>query len=46
MFQSNMSTEWGLYAAGALVVSIPAVLLYLLLSRWLIGGLTLGGVKG
>ncbi|MCZ7555219.1 MAG: sugar ABC transporter permease [Bacteroidia bacterium] len=46
MFQSNMSTEWGLYAAGALVVSIPAIILYLILSRWLVSGLTLGSVKG
>jgi arabinogalactan oligomer/maltooligosaccharide transport system permease protein len=45
-FQSNMSTEWGLYAASALIVSIPAMALFLLLSRWLISGLTLGGVKG
>lgn len=45
-FQANMSTEWGLYAAGALIVSIPAVVLFVVLSRWLIGGLTLGGVKG
>ena len=45
-FQANMSTEWGLYAAGALIVSIPAVVLFIVLSRWLIGGLTLGGVKG
>ncbi|MCB2204027.1 sugar ABC transporter permease [bacterium] len=46
MFQSNMSTEWGLYSAGALLVSIPAVLLFLFLSRWLVSGLTLGSVKG
>ncbi|PLX31715.1 MAG: ABC transporter [Ignavibacteria bacterium] len=46
MFQSNMSTEWGLYSAGALLVSIPAVVLFLLLSRWLVSGLTLGSVKG
>lgn len=45
-FQANMSTEWGLYAAGALIVSLPAVVLFIVLSRWLIGGLTLGGVKG
>lgn len=44
-FQSNMSTEWGLYAAGALIVSIPAMALFLFLSRWLVSGLTLGGVK-
>jgi arabinogalactan oligomer / maltooligosaccharide transport system permease protein len=45
-FQANMSTEWGLYAAGALIVSIPVIVLFVVLSRWLIGGLTLGGVKG
>jgi len=46
MFQANMSTEWGLYAAGALIVSIPVIVLFVVLSRWLIGGLTLGSVKG
>ncbi len=46
MFQSNMSTQWGLYAAGALLVSIPVVVLFLLLSRYLISGLSSGGVKG
>jgi len=46
MFQSNMSTQWGLYAAGALLVSIPVVLLFLFLSRYLISGLSSGAVKG
>ncbi len=45
-FQSNFDPEWGLYAAGAVVVSIPVILLFLFLSRWLISGLTLGSVKG
>jgi arabinogalactan oligomer/maltooligosaccharide transport system permease protein len=45
-FESSMSTQWGLYAAGSLIVSIPAVALFLFLSRWLISGLTLGSVKG
>ncbi len=45
-FQSNFDTEWGLYAAGAVVVSIPVVALFMFLSRWLISGLTLGAVKG
>ena len=45
-FESSMSTEWGLYAAGSLIISIPAVALFLFLSRWLISGLTLGSVKG
>ncbi len=46
MFSSNMEVAWGLYAAGAIVVSIPVVILFLSLSRWLISGLTLGSVKG
>jgi len=46
MFQSAMETSWGLYSAGAVVVSIPVVILFLFLSRWLISGLTLGSVKG
>jgi arabinogalactan oligomer/maltooligosaccharide transport system permease protein len=41
-----MSTQWGLYAAGALLVSIPVVLLFLFLSRYLISGLSSGAVKG
>jgi len=45
-FQANMSTEWGLYAAAALIVSVPAVALFLFLTRYLVGGLTLGSVKG
>ena len=44
--QGNMSTEWGMYAAGSLLVSIPVVILFLSLSRWLVSGLTLGSVKG
>lgn len=46
MFQSKLSTEWGMYAAGSLLVSIPVVALFLMLSRYLISGLTLGSVKG
>ncbi len=46
MFQSNMEVAWGLYSAGAVVVSLPVVILFLILSRWLISGLTLGSVKG
>jgi len=44
-FQETMSTQWGLYAAGAMIVSLPVVILFMLLSRYLVSGLTLGGVK-
>ncbi len=45
-FQSSLATEWGLYAAGSVVVSFPVVVLFLLLTRYLISGLTIGSVKG
>ncbi|HUL44647.1 MAG TPA: sugar ABC transporter permease [Bacteroidota bacterium] len=45
-FEANMSTEWGLYGAASLLVMIPVVILFLILSRWLVSGLTLGSVKG
>ncbi len=44
-FQQNMATEWGLYAAGALIVAIPITALFIIANRWLVSGLTLGGVK-
>lgn len=44
-YQSSMSTQWGLYAAGSLLVSVPVVAIFLLLSKHLVGGLTVGGVK-
>lgn len=45
-FESSMSTEWGLYGAASIVVMIPVVVLFLMLSRYLVSGLTLGSVKG
>ena len=45
-FESNMTTEWGLYGASSLIVAIPVVVLFLALSRYLVSGLTLGSVKG
>ncbi len=44
-FQATMSTQWGLYAAASMLVSIPVVVVFMLLSRYLISGLTVGGVK-
>ena len=44
-FQASMSTQWGLYAAASILVSIPVVLVFLVLSRYLVSGMTLGAVK-
>jgi arabinogalactan oligomer/maltooligosaccharide transport system permease protein len=44
-FQASLSTQWGLYAAASILVSLPVVIVFLLLSRFLVSGLTLGSVK-
>lgn len=44
-FQASMSTQWGLYAAASILVSIPVVVVFMGLSRYLVSGMTLGAVK-
>lgn len=44
-FQASLSTQWGLYSAGAVVVSIPVTILFISLSKYLVSGLTMGSVK-
>lgn len=44
-FQATMSTQWGLYAAASILVSLPVVVVFLVLSKYLVSGLTLGSVK-
>jgi arabinogalactan oligomer/maltooligosaccharide transport system permease protein len=39
-------TEWANYAAGSVLVCVPVVVLFVALNRYLVSGLTLGGVKG
>jgi arabinogalactan oligomer / maltooligosaccharide transport system permease protein len=39
-------TEWGHFAAGALLVSAPVMALFFGLQKFLVGGLTAGAVKG
>lgn len=38
--------NWGPYAAGAVLGSLPIVIIYLLLQDQIVGGLTAGSVKG
>jgi arabinogalactan oligomer / maltooligosaccharide transport system permease protein len=44
--QGQFQTEWGMYAAGSMLIMLPVVLLFLYSAKWLISGLTLGSVKG
>ncbi|MDW6093096.1 maltose ABC transporter permease MalG [Vibrio rhizosphaerae] len=37
---------WGDFAAAAVLSALPITLVFLLAQRWLVGGLTAGGVKG
>lgn len=45
-YVGDFHSEWGHFAAGALVVSLPVMALFLMLERHLAGGLTQGAVKG
>lgn len=45
-FVGDYSTQWGNFAAGAILVSLPVMALFFRLQKHLIGGLTAGGVKG
>ena len=46
MMVGQFSSEWGHFAAGAILVSLPVVALFFALQKNLVGGLTSGGVKG
>lgn len=43
---ADFNRDWGKFAAGALVSSVPVIALYLALQDQIVGGLTQGAVKG
>ena len=43
---TEFSADWGMFAAGAVVTSIPVMIAFYVLQRYLVGGLTAGAVKG
>jgi arabinogalactan oligomer/maltooligosaccharide transport system permease protein len=45
-YVGDYSTEWGRFAAGAILVSIPVMALFFALQKHLVSGLTAGSVKG
>ena len=42
----DFETQWGLFAAGAIVASTPVMILFFILQKNLVEGLTAGSVKG
>ncbi len=40
------SQNWGPFAAGSLLASVPIIIVFMSLQRYIIGGLTAGSVKG
>ncbi|TAK13464.1 MAG: ABC transporter permease subunit [Anaerolineae bacterium] len=44
--QGQFTTPWSTFFAMALLMSIPPVLLFFALQRYIVSGLTVGGVKG
>ena len=44
-FVGGFSSQWGFFAAGSVIVSLPVVILFLYLQKYLVSGLTAGSVK-
>lgn len=44
--QGQFNTEWGVFAAASIMTAVPVMLVFISLSKFMVGGLTLGGVKG
>jgi len=45
-FVGEYGGSWGSFAAGAVIVSLPVVILFFMLQKYLVSGLTAGSVKG
>ncbi len=43
---SQFNTDWANFAAASVLIMIPVMAIFLFASRYLVGGLTLGSVKG
>ena len=44
--QGDFETKWGMFAAASVSVTIPVLCVFLYSAKWLLSGMTLGGVKG
>lgn len=43
---NQLTSRWGLFAAGVVLAALPVLALFLSLQRYIVGGLTAGSVKG
>lgn len=43
---SGYDSKWGPFAAGSLIASVPVVVVFMLLQKYIVNGLTAGSVKG
>lgn len=46
LIDGDRSNNLGVFAAGSILTAIPVVLLFLYLQKFIVGGITAGGVKG
>ncbi len=42
----QLTARWGIFSAGTVVAAVPVLVLFLVLQRYIVGGLTSGSVKG
>lgn len=40
------SVSWGVFCAGSVIMALPLTVLYLVFQKYIVSGLTVGGVKG
>jgi ABC-type glycerol-3-phosphate transport system permease component len=45
-FSTEFNTDWGAVMAASLIMTLPVAILFLLMQRLFVGGLTAGAVKG
>nr|WP_233251576.1 ABC transporter permease subunit [Serinibacter arcticus] len=43
---NQLTSRWGLFAAGSMIAALPVLALFLSLQRYIVGGLSAGSVKG
>ena len=45
-FIDPLNQPWGILTAGSVLITIPVMILFYVAQRYLISGMTTGGVKG